>query len=159
MKERRRGATGGGGQLPPLLSPCPWYTPIPHYDNFLEEKIVVEKCIGVHPPPPHPDIFKAGAAVARHFALPKQTPLRRPGRSKIPVMGFEPTLLEGMTLFIFQGLRVAIVRIVVRRRWGVDMLYATATRSRKSPSRKSHVRQCSRNRAGRGYLVEVTGSV
>ena len=30
------------------------------------------------PPPPPSDFFRAGAAVARHFALPKQTPWRRP---------------------------------------------------------------------------------
>ena len=43
---------------------------------FERKKLKSEnKCVGVPPPPPPPP---AGTAVARHFALPKQTPWRRP---------------------------------------------------------------------------------
>ena len=67
--------------------------PQPHYDNLWREKKIEVGgggggCIGVPPPPPPPlaqrlfsalaQHLRAGTAVARHFALPKQTPWRRP---------------------------------------------------------------------------------
>ena len=52
--------------------------PLPHYDNFLGENLKSKK-VSVSPPPPPPrDFFCACAAVARYFALPNQTPWRRP---------------------------------------------------------------------------------
>ena len=62
--------------------------PLPHYDNFGEIFLKSEKKFRSPPPPPPPLIslfstcatFRAGgaAAVARHFAPPKQTSWRRP---------------------------------------------------------------------------------
>ena len=53
--------------------------PLSHYDNFFNFFFLELEKKGVAiSPPPLSDSIRANAAVARHFALPKQTPWRRP---------------------------------------------------------------------------------
>ena len=60
--------------------------------------MIFEKQLKSPPPPPPPlcDVFRAGAAVARHFALPKQTPWRRPCDEK-----YSGCKYYGLNCFVF----------------------------------------------------------